>query len=212
MREHLRLLHLSTTSSILAFAVIGATLAPALSISSLLCVLLQLFLIGGLASNYFDEICGRPWHTKISEKHLWAIGLTSLFASVAIGMYLALSITMWFLPFVSIWVFVALAYDLELFGGRFHNSGSLAVCWGSVCLGSYLIQSLTVSLPILVASFLVGCIAGHGRGLYEVAKPFSKDKSPVAHGTSRLSWLLLNALILFVDAYAGAMLVRRLLA
>ena len=68
-----------------------------------------------------------------------------------------------------------------------------------------------VNLSVLVTSFLVGCIAGRGRNLYEVAKPFGKDRSLVAK-SSRLSWLLLNMLIIFVDVYAATMLVHKLLA
>lgn len=212
LREHFRLLHLSTTSCILAFAVIGATLAPAFSLTNLLLLLLELFLGGGVASNYLDEIQGRPWHTSIPLPHLWAISLASLFASSVIGVYLAASVTPWFLPFTLLWVFIAAAYDLELFGGRFHNRASLAVCWSTVCLGSYLLQSLTVNLPILAMSLLVGCVAGRGRSLYEAAKPFSKDRNPNAHNLSRPSWVLLNVLIAFVDVYAAAMLAHRFLA
>ena len=169
-------------------------------------------MVGGVAANYFDEIRGRPWHTGIPAAHLWVIGFSALSASSIIGVYLMLTVAWWFWPFVLIWGLFAIAYDLELFGGRFHNTSSLAISWGSVCLGSYYLQSLAITSQILTLSFIVGYIAGYGRDLYEVAKPVCKDKSPSAHKASRFSWTLLKASILFVDVYAVTILAHRLLA
>ncbi len=212
VREYFRLFHLPTTSCILAFAVIGSAWAPTVDLNRLLLVLLQLLLVGAVASNYFDEIRGRPWHTQIPATRLWIIGFSALAASSLIGVYLMLTAALWFWPFILAWGFFAVAYDLELFKGRFHNTSTLAVSWGSICLGSYYIQSLTITPQILVLSFIVGYIAGYGRDLYEVAKPVCKDKNPSPHSASRFSWKLLKASILFVDIYAATLLTHRLLA
>lgn len=186
--------------------------APVVYLDRLLWILLQLFLIGGVAANYFDEIQGRPWHTKMPETNLWIIGFSALSASSLIGIYLALTTAWWFLFFVAVWGFFAMAYDLELFNGRFHNTSSLSLSWGSVCLGSYYLQALAITPQILVLSLITGYIAGRGRALYELAKPFCKDKSPSSHEASRLAWRLLKTQILFMDFLAMTMLTYRLLA
>lgn len=129
-----------------------------------------------------------------------------------VGIYLALTIAWWFWPFVLVWGFFALAYDLELFNGRFHNTPALALSWGSICLGSYYLQSLAITPQILILSFITGYIAGYGRDLYEVAKPVCKDKNPSSHEAGQFSWTLLKTLILFVDILAMTMLTHRLLA
>ena len=207
LEEYLRLLHLPTTSCILAFAVIGGTFAPIVYLDRLLWLLLELFLLGGVAANYFDEIQGRPWHTKILEIRLWIIGFLALFASSMIGIHLTLTVAPWFWVFVTIWAFFSLAYDLELFNGRFHNTRSLAISWGSVCLGSYYLQSLTLTPSALLLSIINGCAAGCGRELYEEAKPFYKDKDPRSLQASKSAWTLLKMQILSIDLYAVAKLI-----
>lgn len=212
LREYLRLLHLPTTSCILAFAIMGSLLAPVVYLDRLLWILLQLFLVGGVAANYFDEIRGRPWHTTMSETYLWVIGFSSLSASSLIGIYLALTVARWFWLFVVVWGFFAIAYDLELFDGRFHNTPSLALSWGSICFGSYYLQNLTVTPQILILSLITGCVAGHGRGLYEVAKPVCKDKNSSSNETGQIAWTLLKTQILFINILATTLLMYRLLA
>jgi hypothetical protein len=39
-------------------------------------------------------------------------------------------VSVWLIPLVAIGVFLALAYNLELFGGRFHTDIWFAVAWG----------------------------------------------------------------------------------
>lgn len=209
LKDHFRLLHLPTTSCILAFGVIGSTFAPVIYLDRLLWILLKLFLIGGIAANYFDEIQGRPWHTVITKKHLWIIGVVSSFAAILVGIHLMSAVSWWFWIFIVIWGFFTFTYNLELFNGRFHNTTCIALSWGSICLGSYFIQSITVTPFILVVSFIAGCIAGQGRNLYETAKPFYKDKNPSSSATSRHAWTILKVLIVFIDIYAMMMLVWR---
>ena len=184
--------------------------APVVYLDRLLWVLLQLFLVGSVAANYFDEIRGRPWRTKMAETYLWAIGLLALSTSSLIGIYLTLTVAWWFWFFVAVWGFFAVAYGLELFDGRFHNTPFLALSWGSVCLGSYYLQSLTITPQILMVSLIAGCIAGRGRELYEAAKPVYRDKDPSAHEASR-STRILKVLILFIDIIAMTMLTYKLL-
>ena len=211
LKEYITLLHLPTTSCILAFAIMGSVYAPVINLDRFVWILLQLFLMGGVAANYLDEIQGRPWHTKIPKTHLWIISLFSLIASNLIGIYLSITFAWWFWLFTVVWVFFTIAYDLELFNGRFHNTPSLALSWGSVCLGSYYLQSFTITPKILIVSLINGCLAGYGRNLYEVAKPFCKDKNPFSSEASRFAWTLLKKQILFVDILAVVMLTLKLL-
>jgi len=212
LREYLSLLHLPTTSCILSFAIIGGTIAPVVHLDRLLLVLLQLFLVGGVAANYLDEIQGRPWHTTIPEANLWIIGFAALAISSMLGIYIALTTVWWFLLFVAVWGFVTVAYDLELFNGRLHNTVSLALGGGSICLGSYCLQSLTITPQVLVIAIIVCCIAGQGRNIYEAAKPVCKDNIRSPHETSRFAWALLKTLILFVNIVAITSLTYRILA
>lgn len=198
-----------TTLCILAFAVIGSAFAPVIYLDRLLWMLIQLFLIGGVAANYFDEIKGRPWHTNIAETRLWIVGSSTLLISTLIGVYLALTTSGVFAFFTVGWVVFTLTYDLELFNGRFHNTISLALSWGSVCLGSYYLQNLTITAQSLIVSSLISCISGQGRNLYELAKPVCKDRNPLSSEASRFAWTLLKILIVFVNLYSITILMSR---
>ncbi|MFH0748513.1 MAG: hypothetical protein V1915_01120 [Candidatus Bathyarchaeota archaeon] len=211
MKDHSRLLHLPTTSCILALGVIGSMFAPVVYFDRLLWLLLQLFLMGGLASNYFDEIQGRPWHTSMPTNHLWIIGTMSSFAAIIIGIYIMAMVSGWFWIFTGLWEFFTLTYNLELFEGRLHNTTCTALSWGSICLGSYFIQATTITPLILAISCITGCIAAQGRNLYETAKPFYKDKHPASSAAHRHAWAQLKTLIVFLDLNALMMLILRLM-
>ena len=166
--------------------------------------------MGGISANFFDEIKGRPWHTTIPENHLWIVGFISLVLSNLIGLYLTVNIAEFFWFFSIVWSFFTVTYDLELFHGFFHNSPSLALSWGCVCLGSYYLQSLRITPQILIISLVYGSIAGYGRELYELAKPFSKDNDPFASEESRYASSLLQRQILIINMIAIFLLTYRL--
>lgn len=207
--EYFRLIHFPSTSSILAFALIGSASASIIFLDRLILLLLELFLVGGVAANFFDEIHGRPWHTNISDTNLWIIAISSLFASTLIGIYLSLTFTWWFLIFIVVWEFFAIAYDLELFNGFFHNTSFLAFSGGSVCLGSYYLQNPSITPQILIISLVTSCIAGQGRDLYEAAKQVCKDKTPFPSKASQFAWNLLKSQILFMDVFSITMLISQ---
>ena len=168
-------------------------------------------MVGGVSANFLDEIQGRPWHTTIPETHLWIVSFSSLLISNLIGLYLTLNVAPFFWFFSLVWSFFAITYDLELFNGFFHNTPSLALSWGLVCLGSYYLQSLTITPPILIISIVNGCIAGYGRELYEVAKQYSKDNDPLSSEGTRFTWILLQRQIMLINIIALALLTYRLL-
>jgi len=211
VREYLRLLHLPTTSCILAFALLGSTSAPVIHVDRLLGLLVQLFLMGGVAANYFDELIGRPWHTTMPRTHLWSIGFTALTASSVLGLYFAATLALEYALFVGLWAFFTLAYDLELFHGRLHNTPALAVSWGSICLGSYYLHSLTITPYSLLLSTILGGIAGQGRTLYEEAKPYSKDGVSSSPASTQFAYTLLKISIAGIDLIAVIMLIYRLM-
>ena len=167
-------------------------------------------MMGGVSANFFDEIQGRPWHTTIPKSHLWIVGFLSLGLSNLIGLYLTLNVAGYFWVFSVVWSFFVITYDLELFNGFFHNTPSLALSWGLVCLGSYYLQTQLITPSILIISFVNGFIAGFGRELYEIAKPYSKDNNPFASEESRNASTLLQRQILIINSIAFVLLTYRL--
>jgi hypothetical protein len=49
--------------------------------------------------------------------------------------------------------FFVFAYNLELFGGRFHNAGWFGVSWGGLTtFGGYFVQTTAFSIQVLIVS------------------------------------------------------------
>jgi hypothetical protein len=62
---------------------------------------------------------------------LIALAAAGLFAATGIGVAGLVVVSPTLAPFVATGVFLVLAYNLELFGGRFHNDFWFAAAWGA---------------------------------------------------------------------------------
>lgn len=71
-----------------------------------------------------------------------------------VAAYLALTVSPYILAFAFLASFFIFAYNLELFGGRFHNAIWFGLSWGGVStLGGYYVQATTLDIsPILVSA------------------------------------------------------------
>lgn len=109
---------------------IGAALAPAFVLWRLGAALGAFFLALGVACHALDELMGRPLATRLPSVALVAMASAGLAAAVAIGIVGAIVVSAWLIPLVVIGTFLALSYNLELFGGRLHTDLWFAVAWG----------------------------------------------------------------------------------
>jgi hypothetical protein len=129
-RDYLTLLHPPYTLWHVSYVAIGAGLAPELGWDRLVFALLAFFLAVGIGAHALDELQGRPLQTRIPSRTLWALGATSISVAVAIGIAGAFVVGPWLLAFVAFGGFIVVAYNLELFGGRFHGPWWFALAWG----------------------------------------------------------------------------------
>jgi hypothetical protein len=130
-RDYVTLLHPPYTLWHLSYVAIGAALAPHFKAAVLGFGLLAFFLGMGVAAHALDELNGRPLQTRIGDTALVALAVASLAGAAAIGVAVAVRTSLWLLVFVAAGTFIAVAYNLELFGGRFHNAFWLAAAWGA---------------------------------------------------------------------------------
>ena len=131
-RDYVTLLHPPYTLWHLSYVAIGAGLAPELDARRLGWTLLAFALALGVGAHALDELQGRPLRTRIPGPVLVALAAASIAAAVAIGVGAALAWTLWLLPLVAFGGFVVVAYNLELFGGRFHGDRWFALSWGAL--------------------------------------------------------------------------------
>jgi hypothetical protein len=114
---------------------------------------LAFFLALGICAHALDELNGRPLQTRIATPILVALAAVSLAGAVAIGLAVAVAHNLWLLPFIAFGAFIVCAYNLELFGGAFHNGLWLAVAWGAFpILTAYFTAADTITAEAVLAA------------------------------------------------------------
>jgi hypothetical protein len=129
-RDLVTLLHLPYTAWHLSYVAIGAALAPTFVLWRLGAALGAFFLALGIGCHALDELADRPLGTRLSHSTLVWLAVVGLGGAVAIGIVGAVIVSAWLIAMIATGTFLALAYNLELFGGRFHTDAWFAVAWG----------------------------------------------------------------------------------
>ena len=129
-RDYVTLLHPPYTAWHLSYVVIGGCLAPAIAWERLGAAVVAFALAVGVGAHALDELRGRPLQTKIPSSVLVALAVASIGAACAIGVIGALSFRLWLIVLVPIGLFLVLAYNLELLGGRLHSDLWFGLAWG----------------------------------------------------------------------------------
>ena len=112
------LLHPPYTAWHLSYVVIGGCLAPVVAWDRLGAAVIAFALAVGVGAHALDELNGRPLRTKIPDGVLVALAGVSIAGACAIGIVGALTFKAWLALLVPVGVFLVLAYNLELGGGR----------------------------------------------------------------------------------------------
>ena len=160
------LLHPPYTAWHLSYVAIGAALAPRLDGQRLVATLLAFFLAVGIAAHALDELNGRPLRTSIPSSVLVAAATAALTGAVALGVAGVARVGPVLVPFVLVGAFLVAAYNLELFGGRFHTDAAFAAAWGAFpVLTAYVAQAETLRAPALLAAVAAYAVSRAQRSL-----------------------------------------------
>jgi len=160
------LLHPPYTAWHLSYVAIGAALAPRWRPDRMGWTLLAFGLALGIGAHAFDELRGRPLATRIPDRLLWALAALSIAGAVAIGVVTAYRWTPWLYPAVAAGGFLVVAYNLELFGGRFHGDLWFALGWGAFpLLTAYLACAARLDASALVAAVFAALLSHTQRRL-----------------------------------------------
>jgi hypothetical protein len=130
-RDLVTLLHPPYTAWHLSYVAIGAALAPSLHGARLAWALGAFLLAVGVSAHALDELHGRPLGTRLSDLTLQAIAAVALAGAVAIGIAGAITVSTTLIALVGAGAFLVVAYNLELFGGRFHSDAWFVGAWGA---------------------------------------------------------------------------------
>jgi hypothetical protein len=171
-RDLVTVLHPPYTAWNLANVCFGAAAASQIHTDRFIATLVAFFLAVGISAHTLDELNGRPLKTELSDRTLVGLAAVSLAGAVGIGIAGCIVVSATLIPFVLAGAFFVVAYNLELFGGRFHTAFWLAFAWAAFpALTSWWVNTLSfASLKVDVAGVLVaaGCF-----GLVSVQRTLS---------------------------------------
>jgi hypothetical protein len=152
-RDVWALLHPPYTAWHLSYVLIGAGLAPRLSLLRLVATLVAFFLAVGISAHVLDELRGRPLRTEIPSAVLWSAAVAGLAGAVGLGVAGISVVGVGLLPFIAAGVLFVFAYNLELLGGRLHGDFWFALSWGAFpVLTAYFAQTGRLSPAALAAA------------------------------------------------------------
>ena len=177
-RDYVTLLHFPYTAWHLSYVVLGAAAAPSVHFDRVGGSILAFFLAVGLGAHALDEFHGRPLRTSIPGGWLLAIAALSLTGALAIGVLAVLTISLWAIPFVLFGEFIVLAYNLELWRGRFHSDVWYGLAWGAfpALVGYWAnaerldMQAFLIATACMVLSLTQRTLSNQARGLRRNAK------------------------------------------
>jgi len=129
-RDVVNVLHLPYTVWHVANVALGAAVAAHVYPVRVAAAIAAFFLAVGVGAHALDELNGRPLGTQLSDRSLVALAAGGLGGALAIGVAGIIFVSPTLLPLVLFGGFIAPAYNLELFGGRFHTDFWLAASWG----------------------------------------------------------------------------------
>jgi hypothetical protein len=160
-RDLVTVLHPPYTAWHLANVAFGAAAATEIHTDRFVATLAAFFLAVGIGAHTLDELNGRPLKTQLSDRTLTGLAVVSLVGAIGIGIAGCFIVSATLIPLVLAGGFIVVAYNLELFGGRFHTDFWLAASWGAFpALTSWWVNTLSFgSAKTVVAGALVtaGC-------------------------------------------------------
>jgi hypothetical protein len=178
--DFLDLLHPPYTLWHLSYVLLGIGMAPLIFPSRSIAVVVAFFLGLGVGAHALDETMGNPLQTKISRSGLYLLGFSSIGVASAIGAYYVVTLSLLLIPFVALECFFAIAYNLEAFKKRFHNTLIFALSWGSIpFLTGYFVNALTFNLPVFLMALGVALLTFVQRTLSTQARLMRRKMPPI---------------------------------
>jgi len=156
-RDYVTQLHLPYTAWHLSYVVIGGCLAPVVAWDRLAAVVVAFALAVGVGAHALDELKGHPLRTKIPDRVLIGLAALSVGGACAIGVTGAILFEAWLALLIPLGLFLVLAYNLELAGGRFHSDLWFGLAWGGfpVVNGYAAVAGEVNGVTLLAAAFAV---------------------------------------------------------
>ncbi len=153
------MLFLPYTAIVTCFALWGS-LGTEFALDRLIAIGVIYFLAVGVAAHCLDAVSGKtkPWGT-LPKRKILSIAISTLVIVFTIGLYYAFLDSPLLFPIGIIEGFFLFAYNLELFGGKFHNNISTVISWGIIpVFAGSVIQTNSISIEAIILSIIAAGI------------------------------------------------------
>lgn len=164
-----------------SWVTMASALAPEFHLDRYLLTLLGGFFGLVIGAHYIDITASKdkylPYFPTMNRRAIRAIGVVAILLGIAIGVYMSLLYSLWFLVFVVAGGFFALFYPIEK-PRWLHTYAGFGVAWGFMpVLASYCIQGLRIDLVGLgLAAFLgITVVEMHHMAVLTNEKEYDKD-------------------------------------
>jgi 4-hydroxybenzoate polyprenyltransferase len=136
-----------------SYVLIGSLLAHPVHFDRMFGMAVVYLLAVGVSAHSLDAMApNKPWGDFLSRRQLIFLAVAGLIPALAIGLYYASAYALLLLPVGVAELFFLLAYNLELFGGKFHTNVWFAFSWGFLpVIAGFVVQTNLVSPTSLVA-------------------------------------------------------------
>jgi UbiA prenyltransferase family len=179
-RDYVTVLHPPYTAWHLSYVVIGGCLAPGVAWGRLGAAVAAFALAVGVGAHALDELRSRPLHTQIPDSVLGGLGAVSITSACAIGLAGAAAYEPWLAVLVPVGLFLVLAYNLELAGGRFHSDLWFGLAWGGFpVLCGYAAVSGEIGLAALLGAVFAVLLSLAQRALSSQVRHLRRDATVV---------------------------------
>jgi hypothetical protein len=177
---------------IFSYVTAASTLAPEFHLDRYLLTMLGGFLGLVVGAHYIDITASRdkylPYFPRMNRATINAVGVIAILAGVAVGIYMSIIYSLWFLVFVVAGGFFALFYPIEK-PRWLHTYSGFGLAWGFMpVLASYYIQALRIDLVGLGLSLFLGItsVQMHHMAVLTNEKEYSVDVTRNARFLLRL--------------------------
>jgi len=196
-----------------SYVLIGSLLASSVRFDRMAGMAFVYLLAVGVSAHSLDAMApNKPWGDFLSRRQLLSLALGALIPALALGLYYALSFAPVLIPLGLVELFFLVAYNLELFGGRFHTDFWFALSWGFLpVLAGFIVQTNTVDF-----TSLAGGLFGFFTAFVEInaSRPYKALKRELGGASSPVSARfesILKGVVASVLAVAAFLLIRAVL-
>mgnify|MGYP001584903941 CR=1 FL=1 len=197
------MLFLPYTSIVICFAVWGS-LGGTFVLDRLVAICIIYFLAVGVSAHCLDAVGGKtkPWGT-LPKRKILSIAILSLGIAFTIGLYYAFLDSPILFPIGIAEGFFLFVYNLELFGGRFHNNITTVVSWGvlPVFAGSA-IQTNSISIETILLSVVSALVTYFLITTSRRYKELKRDRMDLAKIKSKENILKLITLAVTIGTFS----------